>query len=299
MNKWSNFAASLETGNWEEMTSPTFRLDKKSSVFTIGSCFARNIEDILSQSFEFPIANYEHQKGEYSGARPRGILNKFTPLCMLSELEWLFEINLLGIDFEDATATRFLYLNEEQGEGIDLGLQQYIPVSLERFWERRRHIYSIYNEILSVDCVVLTLGLIEQWYYKLLVVQHAPNNRQTLKGKDFFGFEVLQYEAVEDALKRILKIIKTLNKNVKILFTISPVPLEKTFSGDHICVANAKSKATLLSAASSVLEKGEVDYFPSYEIVSMLGSEAFEKDKRHVKNSAVEKVCNEFIRAYT
>lgn len=181
---------------------------------------------------------------------------------------------------------------------VDLGLQQYIPVDEARFWKRREHIYEIYRSLLSVDCVILTLGLIEQWYYNAVAIQHSPNNRHMIKEKSFFDFEVISHEDVEFSLLRIVKILKVLNNNIKVIFTVSPVPLEKTFTKDHVYVANYKSKSTLLSAVSRVVEAGKVDYFPSYEIVSLLGEEAFEKDRRHVKGGAVSLVCDEFLRAY-
>ena len=298
MNKWSDFAKALHGDEGFKLSSPTFSLSRGEQVFTIGSCFARNIEESLSDTFEFPIKHYKSLPGEYAGERPRGILNKFTPLCMLTELEWFLEIDQLGVGFEDATIQRFFYGLDDSDRVIDLGLQQYAPVGEDRFWERRQHIYSVFESLKHVGCLIITLGLIEQWFYNDVIVQHAPNNKAMLSDGELFRFESMDHDSIEDALIRIVKVIETLNPSAKVVFTVSPVPLEKTFTSDHIYVANARSKSRLLSAVQSVMEKEAVDYFPSYEIVGLLGEQGYESDKRHVKNDAVDLVCNEFTRAY-
>lgn len=103
MNKWLDFVRTDKKEGMKKLASPTFKLSSRDRIFTIGSCFARNIEDYLSGKFSFPVMDYMHHDNEYNGERPRGVLNKFTPICMLSELEWLLDIEKRGESFYDAT----------------------------------------------------------------------------------------------------------------------------------------------------------------------------------------------------
>jgi GSCFA family len=70
--------------------SPRFRLKPRSSIFTIGSCFARNIEEHLAPlGFDVPMAAFGVPEQEWPArpfARRAGILNKYTPPSMLQEV---------------------------------------------------------------------------------------------------------------------------------------------------------------------------------------------------------------------
>src|SRR5690242_16481135 len=70
--------------------SPRFRLKRGSTIFTIGSCFARNIEEHLAPlGFDIPMADFGVPEGEWPArpfARRAGILNKYTPPSMLQEV---------------------------------------------------------------------------------------------------------------------------------------------------------------------------------------------------------------------
>ncbi|MCT8469813.1 GSCFA domain-containing protein [Chromohalobacter canadensis] len=299
MMKWTTFIKEMSnTKYYSNFFEPSFSIPENSKIFTIGSCFARNIEDRLSSyGHSFPIKGYQATPGEYTGQRGRGILNKFTPLCMLEELLWLTSIKEKN-NFERETYERF-YFPVKGGYAIDLGLQQYKPVPLERFFNRRKNIYSIYNEMSTSDVIVLTLGLIEQWLYNGKIAQHAPNNKATIFEKENFSFSTLSTKNTYLILEKIEEAIKNINPTAKIIFTVSPVPLEATFTDKHVAVANQLSKSTLLIAAHEIAKKRDIDYFPSFEIVGSHGNLAYESDLRHVKDSIVSDICKIFHEEYT
>jgi hypothetical protein len=62
---------------------PKFPIDwKRSTVFTLGSCFARNIEDVLSAyGAVLPTKRFQSPPGEWPG-RQNGILNEYNPGTM-------------------------------------------------------------------------------------------------------------------------------------------------------------------------------------------------------------------------
>jgi hypothetical protein len=68
---------------YEPALAPRFRLKPGSRIFTIGSCFARNIEEHLAPlGFDIPMLSFGVPEAEWPirpFARRAGILNKYTP----------------------------------------------------------------------------------------------------------------------------------------------------------------------------------------------------------------------------
>lgn len=101
-------------------------------------------------------------------------------------------------------------------------------------------------------------------------------------------------------LEETRAIIKALNPDARIVVTVSPVPLERTFSGRDIVVANQEGKATLRACAGEFARAhDDVFYYPAYEIVTMGGEGAFQaRDRRHVDPDLVSAITRAFIRAH-
>lgn len=70
------------------VVSPSFHLEKGISIYTIGSCFARNIEEEFnSHGFDLPTLKIAAIEEDRATGRPNGMLNKFVTGSMLLELE--------------------------------------------------------------------------------------------------------------------------------------------------------------------------------------------------------------------
>jgi tetratricopeptide (TPR) repeat protein len=84
---------------------------------------------------------------------------------------------------------------------------------------------------------------------------------------------------------------------------VSPVPLAATFTTSDVAVANAYSKAVLRAAAEAlVVERPHVEFFPSYESVTLTDrSLAFADDQMHVNraivNFNVDRMISRYVRA--
>jgi hypothetical protein len=96
----------------------------------------------------------------------------------------------------------------------------------------------------------------------------------------------------------ILEAQRAGKKSVRILLTVSPVPLTATMSGRHVLLATTYSKAILRAAAGQLeSENSNIDYFPSYEIITSPwnNSNHFEKNMRSVKETGVDIAMNSFL----
>jgi len=278
----------------------SFRLPANATVFTIGSCFARNIEEHLSLiGCKVPTLSFSVPKSEWR-ARPNGILNKYTPATIYQEVSWAHKAYQAGgVTAEDCQEMRW---DLPDGSVIDLQLGGNVPVSEERFLERRFQVYELFCSAFSADCVTITLGLIESWRDRRtgLYIQSAPVARSLLRNAEDFEFALLDYNDCLNSVTSTIEKVRELNPGSRILVTTSPVPMEKTFTEEDVIVANMTSKSILRAVANQVTTLFEgVDYFPSYEAVVMSDrSEVFNKDNLHVRNDFVGSIAQNLVSCY-
>lgn len=271
---------------------PGFLIEPGSTVFTIGSCFARNVEEaLIEQGIHVPVSNYSVPEVEAPGGRSNRILNQYNPGTMLQAVRAARHGVPSGAFFP-----------APDGKVVDALLATgKVAVDVDRAVQRRQDIVNLYRDGLNnASTVIITLGLVEAWVdlESGLFLNQAPDPRQTIQASGRFEFRRLNVaectELVEDLILEIRKERKT-----NILLTISPVPLTSTFTDDDCVVASTYSKCVLRVVADIVARKFEgVDYFPSYEIVSTAGRQALHADNVHVKNGVVENVVKYMLSHY-
>ena len=71
--------------------------------------------------------------------------------------------------------------------------------------------------------------------------------------EDLAFFERLSFDDVCEYLNKIINIINKKNKK-KIIFTVSPIPLNFTFTDQDIVIANRYSKSILRSAVEKFIK---------------------------------------------
>jgi len=274
---------------------PKFRIKPPCKVFTIGSCFARNIEEALADSnmdIDIPTMKIKVPKEEWPH-RPNGILNEYTPGTIAQRI-----LNAVGeLQFTEETIVKVGDLYKDL-----LLLGGIRPVTFERAIERRKQIELCYKELLSSDLLIITLGYIESWFdlQTGLFLNQMPEPSLIKKEPNRYEFRRLSlYETVKLLEDSILK-LRNVNNKINIVLTVSPVPIQTTFVPNKDCIiANTYSKSVLRCAAEILSNKYEfVDYFPSFEIVITAGLSAYQDDLVHVKDSVVRKIVNYFISNY-
>lgn len=264
---------------------PKFQIPRASRFFTAGSCFARNVERAL------------HQKGEsvLSWRPGLGIGN-----------EWFHRYNTFSIinDFENALSGQYderLLTQVKPSKFVDYSAYG-SATTAEELRRNRQAVIDVHANVRESDVLVLTLGLVEAWFDVVTgkYLNIAPVEA-VLRGPERYQLHITDYGENLNALLRFRDYIRSeVPGDLKIIVTVSPVPFNSTFSKQDVVVANTYSKATLRAVAQAFSDRfDDVDYFPSYELVTLSRPEAaWLPDYRHVKPAFVDKIMATFLDSY-
>lgn len=270
--------------------NPSFTLDGSAKVFTIGSCFARNIEIVLAKhAVDLPTMSFRVDESEWPH-RPNGLLNQYNPGTTSQRI-----LAATG-EWQEPAET----IVESDGGYMDLSLPGGSPVTYERATERRREIDGVYAHLTGSDLVIITLGLVEAWFDHEAgaYLNKMPGVRYVKKNADRYSFRRLNVAESLDMLDRAISSLISCGVE-RVLLTVSPVPLGTTFTSDDAVAANSYSKSVLRVCADELTNKyQEVDYFPSYEIVTSGGLAAFNEDNIHVRPKVVSRVTEYMLSSY-
>jgi hypothetical protein len=271
-----------------------FNLSSCSKVFAIGSCFARNVEEALSQAdvdvvslnFDFPY--------ETESARKNGIINKYNP----------------GV-IKQAIVSAFGTSEDESRRLFKVGEDSYLDPFLkpgEKAVERKLALEGInaqntyFSQIKDCNTVFITLGMVEAWYdSELECYLNQPPHPKVLRAfPDRYYFKRMNVTEVFDEMTEAISVLESQGIN-QIVVTTSPVALNRTFTNKDVIVANCYSKSVLRVASEMLEEKfSSVTYFPSYETI-IYGDRniTFQNDLIHASDYAVSKIIQEFVQRST
>ena len=214
------------------------RIGYTDKVLLIGSCFTEHIADRLAAAKFRVLGN------------PNGIL--FNPWSVADSLNGyvdgrqyqaddLFHLNDLWNSWDHHT--RFSHIDRNLAvDGINASQQ------------------AAHAFVKEAGFVIITLGSAFQYYLKEGGRPVANNHRAP---GQWFEKRLLTINAIVAALARTIENMRTVNPNVKVIFTISPVR--------HIrdgVVDNNRSKARLIEAVHELCGSlPAVNYFPAYELL--------------------------------
>jgi hypothetical protein len=272
---------------------PKFTFGRESKFFTIGSCFARNVENWLRSNGVTLLSEVRSIPGDFyeiGGKERAGYQNVYTPGSVLEAVRLCRQSDIYhSIAGSDDAA-------------FDLLTSGLKPLLKEEAIKIRQGLVECYQRLASADVVVVTLGYNESWVYAPsgAYINRAPSHPSLRKKIEDFEFEIMGYEQSLAVVVAAIEEISRVVCEAKIVVTVSPVPLGSTFSANSVVVANQLSKAVLRSVAGEVsLRYENVDCFPSYEmVVNSRRDLAFEVDGIHVKKEVVAEVMRSFSRAY-
>ena len=269
---------------------PSFAITPGSRVFTIGSCFAREVETHLD-AYDLPTTRLVLPKEEWPW-RANGALNVYTPGAIAQRIERAFGGGHAPVE---------TIVPHGRKEGfVDLLLPGMLqPSTMERVLARRDEIDEIYRELPSSDTLVLTLGFVEAWFDLQTgeYLNRIPPSREIEVAPERYVMRVLDVDDAYPLLEHAFELLDEAGLNV--LLTVSPVPISATFSGEDAVVADSYSKSVLRVCAARLARRFKrVDYFPGFEIIRSGGVVNYQRDQIHVKPDVVRRVTRYMTSVY-
>lgn len=277
--------------------SPGFKMQREDKIFAIGSCFARGVElaligqkmDVLSRTAEFD--SFPSMNGEL----PLGFTNKYNTFSIYNELCWALDPAAEFARDSLVDLGNGIFYDPHTNPALQLtGLEQTI--------HRREIMQTVTSRISQCRVVIITLGLVEVWRdntANVFINRLIPGMLSSYPDR----YELHLTSFVENLLnlERIHGLLSQFgHQDVQIVVTVSPVPLQATFSGEDVVIANTHSKSLLRAVAQEWATSHEnVHYFPSYEVVQNSDrSLTWEEDMRHVKGEVVRHIMSLFLHNY-
>ncbi len=289
----------------DPVVKPKFKISKDCKIGTAGSCFAQHISRELSQrNFNYLVTeNNQELSLDEKRKRNYGVFSaRYGNIYTVRQLLQLVK------EVQYDQQPQDIIWRRPDGKYVDALRPMIEPngFSSEKdlLESRKNHIQSVKKLFNEMDVFVFTLGLTESWrsinsgtVYPLApgVVAHEYDPSRY----EFINFKVA--DVVND-LTEAFDIIKNINPTLKVILTVSPVPLIATYEDKHVLVSNTYSKSILRVAAGEIEQSHEwIDYFPSYEIITgnYTRSSYFENDLRSVNTSGVSHVMRVFMKHYT
>ena len=165
---------------------------------------------------------------------------------------------------------------------------------------RRVTLAAFAQALREADWFIFTMGLTEYWQNRHQAYAY-PTCPGTVRGQFRAADHLLRNQSFAEAcedMEAVFALIRQHNPRIRFLLTVSPVPLTATATGAHVLVASTYGKSLLRTVAGDLSNRLEdVDYFPSYELISAFpfGGWAYEANKRSVSPAGVAFVMDHFF----
>ncbi len=162
------------------------------------------------------------------------------------------------------------------------------------------HLRAVRAMFEQMSVFIFTLGLTEAWVSRVdgAVFPACPG---TVAGDyDATRHALVNFSVSEMTadLSDFVEALRRVNPSVRLILTVSPVPLVATATDAHVLCANTYSKAALRVVAEEATQRHRrVSYFPAFEIVSGPQAPAsfLGDDRRSVSGSAIRTVMAAFL----
>ena len=243
-------------------------IDKETTFFTMGSCFARHIALAL-RAQKLEVGHLERVET--------------SPIENLLFLKWLKDPKSV----EDEHAEWF----ESTTNKLDTGPEVFRNL-------------LVYSKVIILT-VGVAPSFFEKGTSKFIIP--GSTQAGTLIKSEKYEFRTTTVAENVNSLNEATDIIRTLNPEAKIFLTLSPVPLVATFEMPSAVQADCLSKSTLRVAINELLNQNipNMFYWPSFEIVRWLiphVDSPFGNDDGsnfHVNEQIINMIMDSYVETYS
>lgn len=217
--------------------APKF-ISKTTRFFTMGSCFARNLAGSLIKS---GFAAHHMEISEYIN----------TTFANRVFVDWLSDVE------------------------IDAAIRERIVELLPPGWSKENTLQIIK----SSDVFILTLGVAPAFFDRatgdFVLPRPSALNSRVLAEK--YLFRTTSVKENVDNVRYLISFIRSIAPEIKVVVTVSPVPILASFEYESAVQADCLSKSTMRLVAHEVVHNSNIAnilYWPSFEVFRWAGSNA-------------------------
>jgi len=242
-------------------------INYQSKILLLGSCFSENIGEKLDY-FKFRTTQ-----------NPFGIL--FHPKAIENLL-------LNAINKKEYSKSDLVFQNE-RFHSFDAHSSLSSADENEVLNRLNSSISKANNSLKESSHIIITLGT--SWIYRFIETDEVVANCHKIPQKKFLK-EILSVDEITESLEAIISLIKSVNKDATVIFTVSPVRHLKDGFAE-----NMQSKSHLIAAIHQILNEQNVFYFPSYEIMmdELRDYRFYSEDMIHPNKTAINYIWERFI----
>jgi len=213
-------------------------ISKQTRFFTMGSCFARNLAGSLIRS-GYPAIHME-----------------------ISE-------------YINTTFANRVFVDWLSDAAIDEAIRERIAELLPKGWSKE----NMLKIIAESNVFILTLGVAPAFFDRttgeFVLPRPSALNSRVLAEK--YQFRTTSVQENVDNVLYLLNFVRKIAPEIKIVVTVSPVPLLASFEHESAVQADCLSKSTMRLVAHEVVNNSNLTnilYWPSFEIFRWAGSNA-------------------------
>lgn len=295
---WKRAVSSVAPATIDPQAGARFTFDRTARIASAGSCFAQRIAEALQLAgytyFVTEPGPVERNFGRYSA--------RYGDIYTTVHLQQLAE-RAIGrfVPDEAPWAVSSGYVDPLRPRVEPGGFATVAELEADR----DRHLTAFRRLLRESEVFIFTLGLTEGWFTasdgSALPLCPGTGGIGTFDEQRYV-FRNLSVDENVAALEAFLAIAWELNPGLRVILTVSPVPLAATMEPQHVIASTVYSKSVLRVAAETIRSRHPaVDYFASYEMVGTAfdGTDHYEADRREVSASGVERVMQSFFRHFT
>ncbi len=297
---WKRSVAELSEQDIDPVVDAPFKIGPADAIATAGSCFAQHISRTLAaRGYRYLVtepAPPDDPDPQSYGVFPARFGNIYSVRQLLQTFDRAYglfrPLDSVWTRSDGALVDPF----RPQVAGAGFGSEEALEA------DRKRHLGCVRAMFEDCGVFVFTLGLTEAWVSTRdgAVFPVAPGVSGGEPGPDY-AFRNFDVDEMTADLSAFLRKLRVVNPAVRVILTVSPVPLVATYEPRHVLVSTVYSKSALRVVAE-LATRGDPDvcYFPSYEIVT--GPQArgryYADDLRSVTSEGVERVMGVFARHF-
>lgn len=290
---WSRAVMRVAPGLLDPVTK-SMNIDQRDKIATMGSCFAQHISRYLANhGFNFYIAEAPSKALSPEEIRT---LNynvysaRYGNIYTVKQAVQLFD-RAYGhfTPVDDAWAFGDKWVDAFRPTISPYGFNSIDDVRAEA----EKHLRFVRDVFEQSDWLIFTLGLTEGWASRIdnAIYPVAPGVSSGEYDPEKYKFINFTAAEVSDDLNQFIIKLTEVNPQVKIILTVSPVPLIATYEDRHVLVSTTYSKSVLCVAAHEAENAFKnVTYFPSYDLITSpaIQGNYFNNDLRTITPTGVD-----------